>query len=274
MPSWRFDITIEADLLEELARVYGYNRLPVSHIHADLAIPTQPETELSPRYLRRHLSARGYREAITYSFVEPKLQQIFDPKINPVALSNPISADMAVMRTSLIPGLVTAVLRNTNRQQPRVRLFETGLRFVPGPDGSGTKGLKQTRTLAIVATGQRYTESWAMGKGAADFYDLKGDVESLISLTRNPASFEFRVSQRAALHPGQTASIYHDGKEVGYLGALHPTVVADLGLNAPVYVCEVELEVMLKGNLPTFGELSKFPEVRRDLAVIVDKSVA
>lgn len=274
VPSWRFDIAIEADLLEELARVYGYNRLPVSHIHADLAIPAQPETELSPRYLRRHLSARGYREAITYSFIEPGLQQIFDPEISPVPVSNPISADMAVMRTSLIPGLVTSVLRNTNRQQPRVRLFETGLRFVPGPDGSGTKGLRQTPTLAIVATGQRYTENWAMEKGAADFYDLKGDLEGLMSLTRNPASFEFRASQRAALHSGQTASIYHDGEEVGYIGALHPTVVADLGLNAPVYVCEVELAVMLKGNLPAFGELSKFPEVRRDLAVIVDKSVA
>lgn len=274
VPSWRFDIAIEADLLEELARVYGYNRLPVNHIHADLIIPAQPETELSPRYLRRHLSARGYREAITYSFIEPKLQQMFDPEISPVSINNPISADMAVMRTSLIPGLLTAVLRNTNRQQPRVRLFETGMRFVPGPNGSGTKDLQQTRTLAIVATGSRYTENWAMDKVAADFYDLKGDLEGLISLTRNPASFEFRASQRAALHPGQTASIYHDGEEVGYIGALHPTVVTDLGLNAPVYVCEIELTVMFKGNLPAFSELSKFPEVRRDLAVIVDKTVA
>jgi phenylalanyl-tRNA synthetase beta chain len=273
VPSWRFDIAIEADLLEELARVYGYNRLPVTHIIADLVIPAQPETDLSVRYLRRHLSGRGYREAITYSFIEPKLQQIFDPQLSPVALSNPISADMAVMRTSLIPGLVTAVLRNTNRQQPRVRLFETGLRFVPDADGSGTQGLEQTPTLAIVATGQRFTENWAVSKEAGDFFDLKGDLEGILALTRNAHSFEFKACERAALHSGQTASINLDGREVGYIGALHPSVMADLGLNAPLYVCEIDLDVVLDGKLPKFTELSKFPEVRRDLAVIVDKSV-
>jgi len=268
VPSWRFDIAIEADLLEELARVYGYNRLPVTHIHADLVIPLQPETDLSPRYLRRHLSARGYREAITYSFIDPKLQQVFDPEVNPVALSNPISADMGVMRTSLIPGLVTAVLRNTNRQQPRVRLFETGLRFVPG-----TEGLKQTPTLAIVATGQRFSENWAMEKEAGDFFDLKGDLEGILALTRNAQNFEFKAGQRPALHSGQTALISLNGKNVGYIGALHPSVNTELGLNAPLYVCEIDLEVVLDGKLPEFAELSKFPEVRRDLAVIVDKIV-
>ncbi len=269
VPSWRFDIAIEADLLEELARVYGYNRLPVTHIHADLVIPAQPETNLSPRYLRRHLSARGYREAITYSFIDPKLQQVFDPGLSPVALSNPISADMAVMRTSLIPGLVTAVLRNTNRQQPRVRLFETGLRFVPTADG-----LEQTPTLAIVATGQRFTESWATPKEAADFFDLKGDLEGILALTRDAQNFTFEAGQRPALHAGQTATISLNGREVGYIGALHPSVNADLGLNAPLYVCEIDLEVVLGGKLPEFSELSKFPEVRRDLAVIVDKNVS
>jgi phenylalanyl-tRNA synthetase beta chain len=125
VPSWRFDIAIEADLLEELARVYGYNRLPVTRIRAELVMPARDETRLSVRALRGHLAARDYREAITYSFVDPKLQQVFDPDLQPVALSNPISADMSVMRTSLLPGLLGAVLRNTNRQQPRVRLFET-----------------------------------------------------------------------------------------------------------------------------------------------------
>jgi len=273
VPSWRFDIAIEADLLEELARVYGYNRLPVTHIRADLVIPVQPETQLSPRYLRRHLSARGFREAITYSFIDPKLQQVFDPEITPVSLANPISADMAVMRTSLIPGLVTAVLRNTNRQQPRVRLFETGLRFVPGIEGAGMGGLVQTPTLAIVATGQRYMENWASETDAGDFFDLKGDIESLLALTRNPRGFEFATGQRTALHSGQTATISYDGREVGYIGTLHPSVAAQLGLNAPLYVCEIELDAVLDGKLPEFKELSKFPEVRRDLAVVVDKTV-
>ena len=268
VPSWRFDIAIEADLLEELARVYGYNRLPVTHIHADLVIPARPETELSTRYLRRHLSARGYREAITYSFIDPKLQQQFDPALTPVPLSNPISADMSVMRTSLIPGLVTAVLRNTKRQQPRVRLFETGLRFVPGPEG-----LEQTPTLAIVATGQRFTENWAAAKEASDFFDLKGDLEGILALTRNAKNFSFRAGQRQALHSGQTAVICLGDTEVGYIGALHPSLTAELGLNAPLYVCEIELAAVLGGKLPEFTELSKFPEVRRDLAVIVDKTV-
>jgi phenylalanyl-tRNA synthetase beta chain len=269
VPSWRFDIAIEADLLEELARIYGYNRLPVTHIRADLIIPAKPETRINPRFLRRHLSARGYREAITYSFVEPGLQQIFDPELEPVALANPISADMGVMRTSLLPGLVTAVLRNTNRQQPRARMFETGLRFVPTADG-----LKQIPTLAMVTTGQRFAESWAVDSEAADFYDLKGDLESLLELTRTPQAFTFEARERPALHPGQTGTVSQNGNNVGYLGALHPTVSADLGLNSTLYVCEIDLDAVLDGDLPVFTEMSKFPEVRRDLAVIVDKTVA
>jgi phenylalanyl-tRNA synthetase beta chain len=269
VPSWRFDIAIEADLLEELARIYGYNRLPVTHIVADLVIPAKPETELSPRYLRRHLSARGYREAITYTFIEPALQQLFNPSITPVELSNPISADMSVMRTSLIPGLITAVLRNTNRQKPRVRLFETGLRFVPGSDG-----LEQTPTLAVVATGQRFSENWANEKAAGDFFDLKGDLESMLALTRNASNFEFSACAREAMHSGQTAAISLAGKEMGYIGVLHPSIATKVGLNAPLYVCEIDLAVLLDGQLPEFSELSKFPEVRRDLAVVVDKGVA
>ena len=268
VPSWRFDISIEADLLEELARVYGYNRLPVTHIRADLVIPARPETGLSLRSVRRHLAARGFREAITYSFVDPGMQQLFDPERAPVALSNPISADMGVMRTSLLPGLVAAVLRNTNRQQPRVRMFETGLRFVPTDTG-----LRQVPTLGMVVTGQRFAESWATATDAADFFDLKGDLESLLALTRAPQSYVFAAGQRPALHPGQTALITRNGQGVGYVGALHPGTSAHLGLNAALYVCEIDLEVVLETRLPAFSELSKFPEVRRDLAVVVDKSV-
>jgi phenylalanyl-tRNA synthetase beta chain len=268
VPSWRFDIAIEADLLEELARVYGYNRLPVTRIRAELVMPARDETRLSVRALRGHLAARDYREAITYSFVDPKLQQVFDPDLQPVALSNPISADMAVMRTSLLPGLLGAVLRNTNRQQPRVRLFETGLRFVPGEEG-----LRQVPTLAVVTTGARFEESWAAGSDSADFFDLKGDLEGLMALTRSPGDFGFEPASRPGLHPGQTATITRKGQPVGYLGALHPSVSSDLGLSAPLYACEIDLSAVLDGALPEFAEISKFPEVRRDLAVIVDKTV-
>ena len=268
VPSWRFDMAIEADLLEELARVYGFDKLPASHIHARLVMPARPETRLSRRQLRRHLSARGFREAITYSFVDPRLQQLFDPEVQPVALANPISADMAVMRTSLLPGLLTAVMRNTNRQQPRVRLFETGLRFVPAE-----QGLRQIPTLAMVVTGQRLAESWSVAGEGVDFFDLKGDVESLFALTRDGNKVQFQAGERPALHPGQTAVITRNGQQVGYLGALHPSVRAELGLGAPLYACEIDLEAVLETALPAFTELSRFPEVRRDLAVVVDKSV-
>lgn len=268
VPSWRFDIAIEVDLLEELARVYGYNRLPVRHIRGDLLMQAKPETDLSIRYLRRHLGARGYREAITYSFVDPKLQQLFDPSVTPVSLKNPISAEMAVMRTSLLPGLVSAVLHNVNRQQSRVRLFETGLRFAPGDSG-----LQQIPTLAMVCAGERFDESWTTPAAPVDLFDLKGDLESLLTLTRLPANCVFEAASRPALHPGQTARITRKGQEVGFIGALHPTAGDQLGLNVPLYVCEIDLEVLLEGERPKFSELSKFPEVRRDLAVVVDKSV-
>jgi phenylalanyl-tRNA synthetase beta chain len=269
VPSWRFDIAIEADLLEELARVYGYNRLPVTRIRADLAMPARDETRLSIRSLRRHLAARDYREAITYSFVDPKLQQVFDPDLDPVALSNPISADMAVMRTSLVPGLLGAVLRNTNRQQPRVRLFETGLRFVPGKDG-----LQQVPTLAMVVTGARQQEAWTGDSEGADFFDLKGDLESLLAETRRAGDYRFEATSRPGLHPGQTAAITRRGQQVGYIGALHPAVSAELGVSSALFVCEIDLSAVLEGQLPEFAEISKFPEVRRDLAVVVDKSVS
>lgn len=268
VPSWRFDISIEADLLEELARVYGYNNLPVSHIKADLVIPAGDERKLSARVLRRHLSARGYREAVTYSFVDPKMQRLFDPELAGVPLQNPISADMSVMRTSLLAGLVGAVVHNVNRQQPRVRLFETGLRFLPGKEG-----LRQVPTLAMVATGQRFAQSWATASEAADFYDLKGDLESLLELTRTPGDFAFGATQRPGLHPGQTAAVTRTGQAVGYIGALHPSVLSELGLHTPLYVCEIDLEAVLESRLPSFEEISKYPEISRDISFIVDKSL-
>lgn len=273
VPSWRFDLAIEADLLEELARVYGYNRLPVSHIQADLVIPPKPEARLSLRSLRRHLSARGYREAITYSFIDPKLQQLFDPAVEPVALENPISAEMAVMRSSLVPGLASAVQRSAHRQQNRVRLFETGLRFVPGARVAGLAELRQVPTLAMIISGPRFAESWSVASVAADFYDLKGDLESLLGLGRCQGEFAFRAAEHPALHPGQTAEITRTGQVVGRIGALHPAVLAALDINGPVLACEIDLDALLDGELPAFAELSRFPEVRRDLAVLVDKTV-
>ncbi|MFT5484460.1 MAG: phenylalanyl-tRNA synthetase beta chain, partial [Halieaceae bacterium] len=268
VPSWRFDISLEADLLEELARIYGYNRLPITHIHSDLAMKPASETSLSLRSVRRQLVGRGYREAITYSFVEPALQQRIEPEIEAIALVNPISADMAVMRTTLLPGLLTTVLRNTNRQQSRVRIFETGLRFRK-IDGETS----QEPTLAMAITGRRAPESWSAGSEAVDFYDIKGDLESIFALTGRNGDFGFRPASHPAMHPGQTAAVFSSEKLMGYVGAIHPALAAELDLSAAVFLLEIELSGLLEAKLPNFEDLSKFPEVRRDLAVVVDKSV-
>ena len=270
VPSHRFDISLEIDLIEELARLYGYNRLPVSAPTASLNLAAKPETRGELPILRRLLVALGYQEAITYSFVEPSLNKLFDPEIEPLALANPISADMAVMRTSLWPGLSKAVQHNLNRQQSRVRLFESGLRFVPQSNGE----LLQQPMLAGIACGTRQPEGWANGNDKLDFYDVKGDVEAVLGQGGALASFSFEPAEHPALHPGQTARITRGGETVGWLGALHPQLVSELDLQAPVFAFELTLSAITEGRLPAFRELSRFPEVRRDIAVLVDQSVA
>jgi len=270
VPSHRFDISLEIDLIEELARLYGYNRLPVSAPTAALSLTAKPETRGELPILRRLLVARGYQEAITYSFVEPGLNKLFDPQSEPLALANPISSDMAVMRTSLWPGLSKAVQHNQNRQQSRVRLFESGLRFVPQANGE----LLQEPMLSGIACGSRLPEGWANSSDKLDFHDVKGDVEAVLGQGGALASFDFEPSEHPALHPGQCARIMRDGKVVGWLGALHPQLVTELDLQGPVFAFELSLENIVEGRLPRFSELSRFPEVRRDIAVLVDKGVA
>ena len=269
VPSYRFDISIEADLLEELARVYGYNRLPTRSLAAPLDIEPHPEAKMGLPALRNQLIARGYQEAITYSFIEPKLSALFDPETSPVVLRNPISADMAAMRTSLMPGLVSVLRNNLNRQQNRVRLFESGLRFVPSADG-----LKQEAMLAGLIYGSRAPESWSNAAELVDFFDLKGDLESLLALTGDESAFTVKPGNHSALHPGQTAAIYRDGEWQGVVGALHPSLQQQLDIPQSVYLFEVRLSSLLKARIPAFTSLSKFPEVRRDLALLVDRDLA
>lgn len=269
VPSHRFDISIEVDLIEELARLYGYNRLPVSAPTAALNLTAKPETRGELPVLRRLLVARGYHEAITYSFVEPGLNKLFDPEVVPLALANPISADMAVMRTSLWPGLSKAVQYNQNRQQARVRLFESGLRFVPQPNGE----LLQEPMLSGIACAGRLPEGWANGSDKLDFHDVKGDVEALLGQGGAGNQYLFEPAEHPALHPGQSARITRDGELVGWLGALHPQLLTDLDVLGPVFVFELTLGKIIQGRLPRFTELSRFPEVRRDVALLVDKTV-
>lgn len=268
VPSHRFDISIEVDLLEEIGRLYGYDRLPVRYPAARLAPQAQSEAQASLPLLRRLLVARGYQEAITYSFIEPELFSAFHPELKALTLANPISAELSVMRASLLPGLLKALQHNLNRQQDRVRLFESGLSFVGQLDD-----LKQERMLAGVITGARLPELWTHGKESVDFYDIKADVEALLAAAGDRDSFTFVPSQQHAFHPGQCARIERNGQAVGFVGTLHPQLATELDIDQQVLMFEVQLDAISAGRLPAFKELSRFPEVRRDLALVVKAEV-
>lgn len=268
VPSHRFDISLEVDLIEELARLHGYNRLPVRYPQARLAPQRKAEAAVELPALRRLMVARGYQEAITYSFIDPKMFELFNPGVAPLMLANPISADMAAMRSSLWPGLVKALQYNLNRQQPRVRMFESGLRFV-----GQLEGLQQQAMLAGVICGSRLPESWGHGREMVDFYDLKADVEALLACAGSADEFSFMAGEHPALHPGQTARIERDGRLVGFIGAMHPELAKTLGIDQPVYLFELVLSEIASGRMPKFSELSRFPEVRRDLALLADREL-
>ena len=268
VPSHRFDISIEVDLLEEIGRLYGYDRLPVRYPAARLAPQAQSEAQASLPLLRRLLVARGYQEAITYSFIEPELFSAFHPELKALTLANPISAELSVMRASLLPGLLKALQHNLNRQQDRVRLFESGLSFVGQLDD-----LKQERMLAGVITGARLPELWTHGKESVDFYDIKADVEALLAAAGDRDSFTFVPCQQHAFHPGQCARIERNGQAIGFVGTLHPQLATELDIDQQVLMFEVQLDAISAGRLPAFKELSRFPEVRRDLALVVKAEV-
>ncbi|EPC04328.1 phenylalanyl-tRNA synthetase [Litchfieldella anticariensis FP35 = DSM 16096] len=267
-PSWRFDIAIEEDLIEELARIHGYNRLPVRRPAARLALRPDGESRQPLSRLRHQMVARGYQEAISYSFVSPDLQRILMPQAVSPRLANPISSDMAVMRASLFPGLIKALEHNLNRQQSRVRLFESGLVFRGDLDD-----LEQIPMLGGLACGLREPEGWSSGREMVDFYDVKGDLESLLASGGNASAWRFEPGQHSSLHPGQTARVLYRGDDVGWIGTLHPAVRAELGLKVDAILFEVRLDALTQGCLPSFVPLSRFPEVRRDLALLVEESL-
>ncbi|WP_257267214.1 phenylalanine--tRNA ligase subunit beta, partial [Endozoicomonas sp. ONNA2] len=269
VPSWRFDIAIEEDLVEELGRIYGYNNLPESTPTARLKMKQVDESQVQESDIRRVLTARGYQEAICFSFIAPELHRLFDPRREPIALSNPIASDLSVMRTTLLPGLVKTAGYNLNRQQSRVRLFETGLTFIRGKDGDQ---LQQEPMLAALMTGSRHPESWQGKAEAVDFFDLKGDFEAVFALAGS--EFVFRKGEHAAMHPGQCAGIVRDGKEIGHMGALHPSLAKTMDMPAAVYLVELNLKALTEGKVTRFAALSKYPEVRRDLALVVNAAIA
>jgi len=266
-PSYRFDINIEADLIEEIGRLIGYNNIPGSREASHIQMDSFSERRVSVNRIRDAMVDQGYYEAVTYSFVSPELQAILDPEQQTLPLANPISADMSVMRSRLLPGLVQALQHNLNRQQSRVRLFETGLCFIPG-----TNGLKQTPHIAGVITGNRIEEGLYASSGSVDFYDIKGDLESILQLADH-AEFGFEPSENPILHPGQGADLTFNGETIGFVGGLHPVVLKKLDINQPVFLFESEISPILQSKLPNFREMSRFPSIRRDISVTVDAEI-
>ncbi len=275
-PSHRFDIAIEADLIEEICRVYGYNNLPVRTPKTNLTMAPVQEGQLSAYQIKEQLVARGYQEAITYSFVDPTVQNILDPEHSPIGLENPISVEMAVMRTTLWSGLVKSLIHNINRQQSRVRLFECGLRFLQPPNKTDLEmaDITQERMLAGIAFGSRRQESWGNSSQPIDFFDTKGDLESVLALTGAPDDFVFEAGQHPALHPGQTARIIRGEETIGFMGLMDPRVQKSLDIEQNVYLFELQLDALLSRHVPEAKNLSKFPEVRRDIAIIVKNGVS
>ncbi|WP_440876849.1 phenylalanine--tRNA ligase subunit beta [Thalassotalea sp. PLHSN55] len=271
VPAYRFDISIEVDLIEEVARIFGYNNIPNVSPKATLAMRSQQEKGLAVSKLRQALVNRDYQEAITYSFVDPKVQSLLFPEQEVMTLPHPISSEMSVMRVSLWTGLIQSAAYNQNRQQNRIRLFETGLRFIP--DESAENGVRQEQMIAGLISGQRSEEHWSKEKAASDFYDLKGDVDALLALTCQAADYEYSAAEIDALHPGQTAQIRKNGELVGYIGTLHPELERKLGLNGRTLVFELLLSQLSTRKLPLAIEISRFPANRRDIAVVVKEQI-
>jgi phenylalanyl-tRNA synthetase beta chain len=266
VPSFRPDISIEEDLIEEVGRIYGYNNLPVTKPTGSLGLRAVDEATRPVSAIRNFFVSQGYQEAITYSFVDPKIQNMIDPEHEAIALANPISSDLSVMRTSLWSGLLKTVGYNQNRQQARIRLFETGLRFLKRDEQ-----IEQQQMLAGVVVGSHYPENWANGRRSADFFDVKGELESLFCVLG--IDVQFAAARHPALHSGQSAELLRNGKHVGWLGTLHPQVQKSLELNGTILLFELFLNSIVTGYVPNFKEISKFPEVRRDLAIIIGNGV-
>lgn len=272
VPPYRFDLNIEVDLIEEIARLYGYTEMPAQALEASLVMQPACETQLTLTRLRHYLVDRGYHESISYSFVDPKLAALFslDPTHPALALSNPISADLSVMRTSLWPGLVQAALFNLNRQQSGARFFEAGVCFFPGG-----QEVKHVPRIAGIATGPAVSAQWGLPKRNVDFFDVKGDLEGLFTFAlRGKSDLVFAPGHHPALHPGRCASIQRAGKIIGYVGELHPELQQTLDITLPLYLFELDVEDVLPVDLPAYSAPSKYPSMRRDLAFVVRDSVS
>ena len=264
-PTRRFDIAIEEDLIEEVARIHGYDAIPTSTPAGQIRLAAPAEGRVADAVLRRQLTGRDYLEAINYAFVDSELLAAWQLQEGAVALANPLSGELGVMRTSLLPGLVAALGRNRARQQPRVRLFELGRVF----HLTGGAPLETPR-IAAVACGRQTAEQWTAGDREVDFFDLKADVEALLALA--DATAEFRPDASPYGHPGRSASVWRDGQRIGWVGHLHPGLAKALDLDGEVVGFELDLAPLAQRAVPRASELSRYPSVRRDIALVVPET--
>ncbi|MET0717881.1 MAG: phenylalanine--tRNA ligase subunit beta, partial [Pseudoxanthomonas sp.] len=266
-PSRRFDIAIEEDLIEELARIHGYDRIPTTLPGGATRIAAPTETQVEASSVRRHLAARDYLETVNYAFVDAGLLEQWSATERAVPLANPLSAELGVMRTYLLPGLVSALQRNVSRQAGRVRLFELGNVFAANLDSAPV----ETQRIAAAIHGDARPEQWGEKARKADFHDLKGDLESLAAAAG--AVLEYRPSQNSFGHPGRSADVFREGQRIGWIGQLHPRLQRALELDGEVIGFELDLAPLTLRVLPKAGELSRYPSVRRDLAFVVADEV-
>ncbi|WP_312332910.1 phenylalanine--tRNA ligase subunit beta [Acinetobacter variabilis] len=267
-PSHRYDMAIYQDLIEEVARIHGYDNIQISLPVIDVKL-AKYEDQFELTQLRQTAVTLGYQEAISFSFADLKLEKQLNPDVNPLALANPISSDLAVMRSTLLSSLIPCVQYNVNRQQNRVRFFELGLRF-DYQNAASIHDLKQIPTFALIATGSRTPETWHGKAQPMDFFDFKGDIEEMLAAAR--LNVEYVRSERSWLHPGQSAEILVDGRSIGYLGRLHPSLEDELDL-ATTWVAELDQSAVLQTYVSNFTELSRFPSVRRDIALLISDKI-
>ena len=267
-PSHRYDMAIYQDLIEEVARIDGYDNIQISLPSMDVQLAKyQDRFEIAE--LRQTIVTLGYQEAISFSFADAKLEKQLNPQVNPLMLANPISSDLAAMRSTLLSSLIPCVQYNLNRQQSRVRFFELGLRF-DYQDAKSIQDLKQIPTLALVAVGSQQPESWHVKPQPMDFFDFKGEIEEILAAGR--VKVEYVRSERAWLHPGQSAEILVDGQSIGYLGRLHPSLENELDLST-TWVAELDQTAVLQSYVSNFTELSRFPSIRRDIALLISDNI-
>ncbi|QIT19043.1 phenylalanine--tRNA ligase subunit beta [Acinetobacter pittii] len=267
-PSHRYDMAIYQDLIEEVARIDGYDNIQISLPSMDVQLAKyQDRFEIAE--LRQTIVTLGYQEAISFSFADAKLEKQLNPQVNPLMLANPISSDLAAMRSTLLSSLIPCVQYNLNRQQSRVRFFELGLRF-DYQDAKTIEDLKQIPTLALVAVGSQQPESWHVKPQPMDFFDFKGEIEEILAAGR--VKVEYVRSERAWLHPGQSAEILVDGQSIGYLGRLHPSLENELDLST-TWVAELDQTAVLQSYVSNFTELSRFPSIRRDIALLISDNI-